>query len=331
MRRLCFCFALVLIGCVCASADEVTVVDGAGKNTLVRKGTVVDLKGDTLTLKLGSGRETSIPFARVQKVDADWSATHAAANEKYQQHDYAAALTLYRRSFNTEKRAWVKRRLLERVIWCYRNTGKDADACRMFERLIKEDPNTPYLACIPLLWPTKQCPTDVKAIVASWLRNEQPATKRLVAASWLLVNNRSQAMSALRELGKDPSKSISSLAVAQLWRAELLTLKESRLSWWQEQLESTPAELRAGSYYLLGKSLAKFGQQDEATLAFLRVPTMFPDAVSLGQMSLAEGGAILQSQNHRQEAINAFQSSLELDANSSLGRAAKSALAELTK
>jgi len=312
-------------------ADEVTVVDAAGKKPFVRKGEIIDLKGDMLTLQLSSGRETKIPFARVQKIDADWSATHAAANAKYEQHDYVSALALYRKAFNTEKRAWVKRRLLERVIWCYRNTGKDADACRMFERLVKEDRDTPYLACIPLLWPTKQCPANVKAIVSRWLRDDQPATLRLVAASWLLVKNRSQSISTLRELGKDPSKSISSLAVAQLWRAELLTLKESRLSWWQEQLESTPAELRAGSYYLLGKSLAKFGQQDEATLAFLRVPTMFSDDVSLGQICLAEGAAILQSQNQRQEAISAYQSSLDLDADSSLGRAAKSALAQLKK
>lgn len=317
--------------CSSVAADKVTVTDASGEKSLVRKGTIVDFKGATLTLELASGRETKIPTGRVRRIEADWSEPHIAADARYEQHDYRTALNLYRKAFNKEQRAWVKRRLLERVIRCYRNVGKEADACRMFERLVKEDPNTPYLACIPLSWPTKQCPADVKAIVASWLRDDQLALKRLVAASWLLVNNRSQSIAALRDLGRDSSKSINSLAVAQLWRAELLTMKESRLSWWREQLESTPPELRAGSYYLLGESFTKFGQQDEATLAFLRVPTMFPHEVSLGQQCLSSAANIFQSQSHRQEAVNALQMSVELDSSSVRGQAAKALLVELTK
>jgi tetratricopeptide (TPR) repeat protein len=200
----------------------------------------------------------------------------------------------------------------------------------MFNRLVREDPDTLYFDSIPLLWQMQQCPADVKAVVGGWLSDESTPANRLMAASWLMVQDRKRALSVLRQLGKEPSKKVSSLAVAQLWRAEMVTLKESRLEWWTEQLSETPAALRAGSYFLLGQSHARFNQADQATLALLRVPTLFPDDVVLGQKCFGKAAEILLKQGHNEEAANVYRQSIKLAASTTAGKQASQRLSELT-
>lgn len=320
---------LTLLACLgVVRGDELTVLDSKSQERS-RKGTIVDIRGDKLTLRLPTGRESAIPLDRVVKLEASWSPLHSRADAKYEERDFDQAVTLYGKAYQQEDRDWVKRRILARVIWCYRNTNRYADACRIFARLATDDPDTPDFEAIPLAWPMKGCPNDVKAVVGKWLSPTESAAKRLMAASWLLVNNRQQATATLRELGKHPSEKVRSLAVCQLWRQELLSLQISRLEWWQQHLAEMPVELRGGAYYLLGKSLAKFNRDDEATLAFMRVPMLFTDDVSLSQRCLAESAAILSAQNRPQEAISVYQQSVELNPDSELGTQARDQLSTM--
>lgn len=311
-----------------AAADEVRV-DNRGKE-VKRSGTITDLRGEHLILKLGSGREVKVPLDNVKSYEATWSSSHLEADRKYEAGKFAEALNLYRKAFNEERRSWVKRRILERVVWCYRNTGRVAEACKIFDRIVRDDSLTPYFDSIPLQWELKQCPASVKTLVGNWLESGADPARRLMAASWLLVQNRNRSLGVLRELGKSESKQVSSLALAQLWRAEILTMQEARLAWWEEQLATTPVDLRSGHYFLLGQSFARFGRADDAVLAFTRVPMMYPDEVTLGQRALSKAVDILQTKN-TQEAIVLLQMSVELDATSAEGQRAKQKLAELIR
>lgn len=325
-------WAVVFSGIATLMGDEVLVIDSKG-NERLRKGTIVDFRGETLTLELTTGNQVDIDSHSIKSIAAEWSQPQKEAEKQLAQRNFADALNHYRDAFKLEKRDWVKRQLRSRVVWCFRNTGRDADACRNFGRLVEEDPRTPYFDAIPLQWPTRRCPADVMKVVTPWMTptsaTDESAVKQLIAASWLLVNDRTRAVTTLRDLGRNSSKLISSLAVAQLWRAELLTLQESRMTWWSEQLASTPIELRAGSHYLMGQSLARFKKYDDAVLSFLRVPTMYPDDLQLSQVCLSEAANILLKQGHQQEARTIYQQTIDLDESSVWGQQAKVALAEL--
>ena len=307
------------------TGDELVVLDAKGQERN-RKGTIVDIRGEKLTLELPTGRQSTIPLDRVVRLEADWSSLHSRADEKFAERDYKEAISLYGKAYQAEDRDWVKRRILARVVWCYRNTNQYADACRIFARLVTDDPDTPDFEAIPLTWPMKACPNNVRGVVGKWLRPTESAAKRLMAASWLLVNDRQEAISTLRELGKHPSQNVRSLAIGQLWRQELLTLKEPRLQWWQQHVAESPPRLRGGAYYLLGMSLAKFDRDDEATLAFLRVPILFSEDVSLSQRCLAEAASLLKEQGRPQEVISVLQQAVELNPDSEFGREARNQL-----
>ena len=157
--------------CTLSVADSVRVLDSRGRET-IRQGTIVDLKGSKLTLQNRAGRATTIGLDRVQSIESDWTAQQLKGDEAFAAGRFASALESYRAAFATEKRSWVKRQLLSRVVWCYRNAGRPAEACQMFVRIVREDADTPYFAAIPLTWENRACPAEVKRIVFE--AEEQP-------------------------------------------------------------------------------------------------------------------------------------------------------------
>lgn len=315
-------FSLVSIG-TSTSADEVVMFDAQDRD-VSRSGTITDILGKELTLEV-SGRTVKLPMSRVSDVRAEWSTTHASANQKFAARDFESAVDLYRQAFRDEPRRWVQRKILARVIQCYHNTKRDGEAAKMFARLTQDDPETIYFDTIPLAYELRRCPSDVRSVVQDWLSAGNRPAERLLAASWLLVDNRDVAIATLKELGRDASANVSSLAVTQLLRAEMLTLQESRIAWWREHVDSMPSTLRGGAYYLLGKSYARFGKTDDAVLAWLRVPVMYRDDVELSQRSLIESARVL-TDSHRDEAKRLYRDAIEWSANSDLGKLATSEL-----
>jgi len=311
-----------------APADEVVTVSAEGKES-VRSGTIRDLRGAELTLLI-DGRETTIPMSRVKQVDADWLPRHTKADKEYAAGEFEAALAGYREAFQQEKRAWVKRRLLSRVVLCYRNLGRYGEACRVFAILIQEDPDSTYFHTIPLQWQAKTCPADVRGVVEGWLAADSAPSLRMLAASWLLVDRPQLAIGIVRELARDDSGEISHLAVVQLLRSELLSLQESRLTFWVERVGDMPRSIRPGGYYLLGQAHARFRRIDDAVLAFLRVPILYAEQVDLAQRSLNEAAGLLVT-NRPSEAMQLYRDCIRLGAQTEAGLQASGQLAEMSR
>ena len=286
-------------------ADEVVTVDSRGKESR-RKGQIVDYKGNKLTLRTPSGRETKIPSTSIKRLDADWLPAHQQADQFYEVADYQQAVDSYRSAFRDEKRRWVKRQLLARVVQCQANTGREAEACRNFARLISDDPETVHFHAIPLTWQNEPTPPDVAALVTPWLNDSSNPATQLMAASWLLVTNQ-DAKRILKELARSDFKAVADLALAQYWRTELLTINESRLEFWKNHVDQMSIEMRGGSYYLLGVSYAKFDRWDDTSLAFLRLPTQYPDRVSLSVAALMRCGESMQKAARNEEAANCYR------------------------
>ena len=300
----CVLWTLLLVA-TSGSSDEVVTVDSRGRSRS-RAGTIVDVKGEELTLR-ESNRQSVIPLSEVLRMDADWTSAHRQADKWYQQQQYEQALADYRRAFQEESRRWVKRKILARVVRCQENTDHVEDACRNFSRLTSDDPRTPYFDVIPLQWQNRAPSASLSQLVLPWL-TDQRSDRQLLAASWLLNSPHAEAAyQKLRALGRDPWPPIAKLAVAQLWRRELVTLKSARMDWWQQFVAETPVELRAGGYFLLGQSFAKLGDQQQAVLAWMRIPMQYRHQVQLSNEALFRSGEAWQQLGQIAAARRCFQ------------------------
>ena len=323
---------LILLGaCVAPSAvlaDEVFFVDSQG-NQRRRTGEILDYRGGRVTLR-SRGREISIPSLRIQRIDAEWTAPHQQGDAEFAARDYGAALDSYLTAWKQEHRAWVKDKLLARIIWCERNTYRIADACRNFAKLFHDDGDTPYFAAIPLAWRTGQPQGAVRQLAQGWLGSENGSVKRLIAASWLLsTGNRSAAMRTLRQLADHPRQEIAGLARIQFWRTRIVSVTERDVDRWRQEVERLPGRLRAGPYFVLGQAYARIQHTDRAALAFLRVPTLFASHQGLSQAALYAAGRAVEDGGNRAEAILLYRQAVELDADSLEGQQAGARLTEL--
>lgn len=311
-RRWHMCWKLLFVlfaGTFCrtASADEVFHVDSRGQ-VVSKKGEVQDVKGGELTLAVGA-REVRIPVSSIERLDAAWIPEHQRANGFFERHQYEQALEAFREAFRKEPRRWVKREMLARIVRCQANTGRVDEACRNFARLAKDDPRTHHIRSMPLVWVDEvRSDAQVSSVVQPWLRDGQPGPQQLMAASWLLRGTqRKAALQTLRQLGRDEWKPLAQLAVAQLWRAELPDLTESRVSWWEQWLESVPSEIRAGGYYLLGRTYEMHRSPDDAALAYLRVPTTYPHDWLTANAALFHCGEAMQRDGKLNDARRCFE------------------------
>lgn len=295
-------------------ADEVVTIDRRGK-TRSRQGTIVDFKDRELTL-LVSGREVKIPAEAIQRVETNWLPSHTQADELFDRKQYEQALDLYRTAFGEDERRWVKRRVLARVICCQANTGRLAEACHNFSRLTTDDPHTNYFDVIPLAWNQQPPPAAVIKRVLPWLSSDS-ASDQLMAASWLLKSSDHEAaLRSLRTLGRAPWEPLAKLAVAQMWRDELPSIERNRLEWWEQHLNETPIELRAGSYYLLGLTYEKFDDTEQAELALMRLPIQYPHQRSMVNSALLRCGEIAHRSGRTGEAKRYYLQLAQVDESS---------------
>ena len=328
--RVCRSCALVFFIGGILGADEVIQVDRRGIERR-RTGEILDYRGDQLTMRSG-GREITVPAAQIKRIEADWIAPHRQADAAFLAGEFETALVSYRTALKQEPRAWVQRRLLARIIWCQRNTGRIAEAFRNFSRLVGEDTNTPYFDAIPLAWRTSHASPTLQRLGRDWLGSENVSVQRLIAASWLLsTSDRSTSIGVLRQLARNPRQEIADLAKFQLWRTRLVHVKPGDVKRWEQEIESLPEPLRAGPYFLLGQSHASLKNFDEAMLAFLRIPTLFASDARLSQAALFEAARVAESDHHLDEAVLLYRRTTALDAESVVGRQARERLAQLSR
>ncbi|HID23009.1 MAG TPA: hypothetical protein EYP14_11495 [Planctomycetaceae bacterium] len=101
------------------------------------------------------------------------------------------------------------------------------------------------------------------------LRETEPAAA-LIGASWLCGTQQSErAKAVLEQLAAGPMSHVAALARMQLWRWELDRADQEHLAQWRRTVESLPAELRAGGYFLIGLVHYHAGSYDQAALALL--------------------------------------------------------------
>jgi len=243
------------------------------------EGEIVDLTGrDGLTFRPNHGQEIKISVGQIIDFGTVKVPAQVNAEQLFRNGDYRASINYYLDARKSEKRAWVQRQQTSVIVQAYSALGEQPSACQEFYILAQSDPETVYLACIPLPWYVDVSQSLVyQQLGEKWLdRPDYPACQLLSAGLSLTTANRAKAVGTLQSLAKSGNPSIAALATAQLWRNRIAEATPSEAISWEQQLDAMPEELRSGPHYLLGEVFARLGQPDNAVTHWLHVPIDTP-------------------------------------------------------
>lgn len=299
-------FLAFLLASTAGIHGEDTVIYATGKDSLGRgttAGTIIDYTGENLILRTTGGREQRIPTPRVIKIETTWSTEKLAGDEMLAGGEYDEAVKNYLTAYRDERRNWARREIMALCIRCYRELAQFERASAAFLSLLQLDPTTQHFDAIPLSWAPYQPPLSFQQKAKAWLDSGQSSPARLLGASWLLsTGTRESAIGALRQLATDSDARIALLAEAQLWRTQVAMAKPQDIERWQRLIERMPDRLRAGPYFILGRALAGQKQSEQAALAFLRVPILYPEDGRLAAAALLSAARELERIGQAKEA-----------------------------
>ncbi len=298
----------VLVSLVTASAaGQDTVYLGLEQGGQRRvTGRIVDYTGTLLTLELPDGRSQSFPGEQVLRIETQYGPRHVEADAALARGDPQQALVSYNQAMEQETRTWVLRRIVVGRVWCYRGLDRPVQAGEQFLLLIRSDPATPYFDCIPLAWTSRSLQAaGVGQAAVGWLSRPEPAAVLLGASHLMGGPNEALAMARLRALISETDRRVAQLAVAQTWRAALMSVDDEQIGRWQTSVRSLPPDLAAGPYFVLGQALARREHWQEAALALLRVPILYPKR-PLAARALLEAGRCLEKLGQRSEPLRLY-------------------------
>lgn len=300
----------VAVGCAWAlpagAEDAVYLMSEAGSGQYRVMGEIVDYIGEAIHIRSSEGVQRSYPAERVVRIETTWTAEHTAANQAQAAAQYAQAIEQYRRAVQREMRTWARRKILAEMVWCYRAAGQLETAGDTFLLLLGSDPATRDFDSIPLAWTPTEAVSQSRA--EAWLgRDDLPAAKLLAASHLMSTSGRNTALATLNELARSPDPRIAALAQAQIWRAEAHRAPRAESDRWEKLIEQMPATLQGGPYFVLGQALATQGRHDEAALAMLRVPILFPRDRTLAASALVLAGESLERAGQADEARRLYQ------------------------
>jgi tetratricopeptide (TPR) repeat protein len=333
-RLLTLAIALTLAAAASAAAEDVVYLrtgeGGLGRSRMT--GVIVEYTGDVLQLQTGTGRTVKIPAAKVAHVESTWTDEHVRGDTLLAAGKWEEALEAYRAAFQRERRQWVQNMIRARVLHCAGSLGKAEEACTQFLLLLRSDPATPYFHLIPLAWRPTELTTSLARRAETWMNNGEVPAAALLGASWLLATGRREAaVAALTRLSTNPDRRIAQLAVAQLWRTKLVSAQQADADRWQTVAGQIPEPLRAGPYFVVGKILARQQRHEQAALAFLRVPILYPAQRSLAAEALWEAAGQLKRLGSDPEAAGLYRELFEGYPDSPYAEAARGELTRTEK
>lgn len=283
--------------------DVVTVKRSNPPGKSRRRGTIVDYTGQTLTLKLSSGRQEQIESSRVLGYETERVPEHENADQMLADGRFSDAIVSYRAAIQSEERRWMRRVILGQMARCYHNMQQIVQAGETFKLILQSDPATRLFDAVPLTWVSSTPPPGVIERARQWAGNSDLPAVRLMGASWLLgTPDRRDAIDTLSKLTDSGDPRVATLAEAQLWRDRLVTASIEDSIHWEERAESLDVSLRAGPYFMLGQLLARHGRNKAAALALMRVPLQYSDQQDLAAEALFAAGEQLEKAGEREEA-----------------------------
>lgn len=299
-----------------ARAEDVVILSSPTKNESFTRlsGEVVDYTGRGLQMRVKGGRELQYPALLVLRIETTRSPQQLAGDELYQKDDFAGAEDKNRAALAQEKRDWVRRELLAASVRCQRELGNWPGALRVFEGLVKSDPDTFYLAVAPLAWEGPRtidaAPTIESAAAAEmmkstegWLNEGAAQPLQLIAASWHLGTPRDpDALATFQRLVQAPASHVAPLVNLQVQRYQFSALTPTTIDRWEQLLSTYAQPWCAGGWQMTATAASLLGLQDRAALAWLRIPALYSDQRQLGARATLAAADALAAANRTAEA-----------------------------
>ena len=288
--------------------DTVVVSSSAGSSGYATfKGQVVDYSGRGLSLDTPDGGQRTFPAEQIVRIETYHPQARQDADGLFDTGQFAAAAALYERSHKEEKRPWMRRQIMAQLVWCHRATGQLRLAGKEFGVVVWEDPNSPYLSCIPLAWMAGQPSGSLEQAAKEWFNLEDEPAMVLLGASHLLSTaNRGVALDRLERLAATADPPVNQLALTQTWRVSVVTADARQLAAWEDTIRRMPEPLRAGPYYVLGQGWARQQKWEQAALALMRVPLLYRRHHVLAARSLLDAGQSLEKLDRRRQAARLY-------------------------
>jgi tetratricopeptide (TPR) repeat protein len=292
-----------------AAEDTVYISTGAETGGYSKwTGEVLEYTGVELRMRLSGGLERSFPAERVLRIETRYGPEHREADSRFAQGKFDEALALYGPARRSEPREWVRRQITAQMVWCYRALGRLEEAGEEFRVLVQSDPTTPYFACIPLAWMPSPASIILERTARQWLdQDEIPAAVLLGASHLMSTSSRAAALAKLKRLttGTQDGR-IAFLALAQTWRAAVVTADPEQIKAWNETIERMPESLCAGPYYVLGQAWAQRQAWEQAALAWLRIPILYAEHRELAARALLDAGHALEKLGQADQAARLY-------------------------
>ncbi len=325
---------ILIAPCLAAEAQDTVILRISDRPT-ERNGRVVEYSAAGLVLERPDGRRQSYPADQVVSVRSEKTAAHLAADESFDLGRFAQAVDQYREAKESEKRRWVWQQMTVRRVWCYRALRQVEWACQEFVLLprLGIPISDEQMACIPLAWTAGQPSETLQSAAVQWLGYTDDPVVALLGASHLLMagSRSSEALARLKQLATAADSRVAQLAQAQIWRTVTPTAGPAPLDTWSRLIEQIPEPLRAGPYYVLGHARTNHKQHEQAALALLRVPILYPRHGPLAARALAEAGQNLQQLGRPLQAAQLYREAIAADADPIATAEARSRLKLLTE
>ena len=307
LRLLTSCLLLLLVANRAAMGDETVVVRTAAGRQAQLTGEILDYDVRELHIRTTDGREQVVPSDRVLRIETQYVPEQFQAERARDEEQYDSALLLYQKALAAEPRRWARHAIIREMIGCHRALGRVEQSGEMFLLLARDGPNSSDLAAMPLAWSPGMPPASLERAAQGWMARDDLPAAVLLGASHLLSIRPAEAMAGLKRLASEADGPIAQLAAAQLWRTEIVTADAQKTDAWRRAIDRMSDELRPGPQFVLGQSLARQGQHEQATLALLRVPILDPGRRELAPVALVEAGRSLEKLERTHQAAGLYR------------------------
>ena len=281
--------------------------DQPGVTPRKKSGQILDYTARQLVLRQSSGREVALEASQVLEVKTKKLPTHVKADQAFAEQRLREALDLYREAAKEEDRTWVRHEIKAMQVWCYRHLGSFDGAAKVFLAILQEEPQMRHFDAIPLAWTSVRLTSTAKQVGEAWLTAADNSIATLIAASWLLTTPGSGGRNALRRLANVKDARVAFLARAQQWRTKVVSAKRKDVSQWQEVVRRMPSALRAGPYYVVGRTLTRLDDHEHAAIALLRIPILYPRQRALSVQALMSVARSLESVKREEQAVSIYR------------------------
>lgn len=303
---LALCAALVSLPAMAQDTVYVSSVTSP-QGHLKLSGRIVDYTGKGLSIELTGGVPRNVAAEQVLRIETNYSRPQEEADRLFAKGEFDSALALYGQARNGESREWVRRQITAQIVWCLQALDRWVQAGEEFLILVRSDPATVYFDCIPLAWLPAELPRNLEQAAQQWMAREDLPAAMLMGASHLLPTGAGPgALVRLKQLTAADDPGVARLALAQTWRTITVTADAEQLKSWNRLIGQMPEPLRAGPYYVLGLGWAQHQQYEQAALAWMRLPILYPQHRLLAMRSLQDAGQALERLGRTQQAATLY-------------------------